>query len=284
MKRLGLGTVTAIALAIAATGSTQAADMALKAPIASIYNWTGFYLGANIGGGWGNRGVGYAANDPASAALFAPGVASGFPPSASFTSSGAVGGVQFGYNWQVSPKWVVGVETDFNGSDIKGSGATSPLLLAPLFSATADEHIRWFGTVRGRLGFVPTDRLLAYVTGGFAYGRVEHSASYINNSAIPFGIVGGAFSFTCNAAATCFTGSSNSLNTGWTAGAGFEYALLNNLTLKAEYLYVDLGSNAVTETALVRNGNAPATALSSFNAGYSRTNLNVARVGLNYRF
>lgn len=53
MKRLGLGTVTAIALAIGATGSTQAADMALKAPIASVYNWTGFYLGASIGGGWG---------------------------------------------------------------------------------------------------------------------------------------------------------------------------------------------------------------------------------------
>jgi outer membrane immunogenic protein len=284
MKRLGLGTVTAIALAIGATGSTQAADMALKAPIASVYNWTGFYLGASIGGGWGNRHVDYSANDPAAALLFAPGAASGAPPAPSFDSSGVLGGVQLGYNWQINPNWVVGVETDFSGSGIKGSGSSSPLLLAPSITATADEHIKWFGTVRGRLGFLPTDRLLTYVTGGFAYGRVEHTASYVNNSAIPFGIVGGTFSFTCNAAATCFTGSSSSVNTGWTAGTGFEYALLNNLTLKAEYLYVNLGRNSVTETARVGNINAPGSTLSSFNAGYSRASFNVARVGLNYRF
>ena len=126
--------------------------------------------------------------------------------------------------------------------------------------------------------------MLAYVTGGFAYGRVEHTASYINNSAIPFGNVAGGSSFTCNAAATCFTGSSGAVNAGWTVGTGFEYALLNNLTLKAEYMYVDLGSNSVTETALVRNGNAPGSTLSSFNANYSRASFNVARVGLNYRF
>jgi len=284
MKHLGLGTVTAVALALGAIGSAQAADMAVKAPIVSVYNWTGWYLGANIGGGWGNRSVDYSANDPASAALFAPGVASGAPPSASFNSSGVLGGVQLGYNWQVNPKWVVGVETDFNGSGIKGSGTTNPLLLAPLFAATAAENVRWFGTVRGRLGYLPTERLLAYVTGGFAYGRVDHTASYINNSIIPFGIVGGAFSFTCNVTATCFTGASSSINTGWTAGTGFEYALLDNLILKAEYMYVSMGGNSVTEAALVVNVNAPGSTLSSFNAGFGRTNFNVVRTGLNYRF
>jgi outer membrane immunogenic protein len=145
--------------------------------------------------------------------------------------------VQLGYNWQFNNNWLVGIETDFNWSGMKGAGSSSPNLLAPFITATADEQIKWFGTVRARLGYLPMDNLLAYVTGGFAYGRVEHTASYINNSAIPFGNVAGS-SFVCNTGATCFTGSSSSMATGWTAGTGFEYALWKNLTLKAEYIYM----------------------------------------------
>jgi outer membrane immunogenic protein len=72
--------------------------------------------------------------------------------------------------------------------------------------------------------------------------------------------------------------------TGWTAGAGFEYAIWKNVTFKAEYLYVSLGSDSVTETALAVDPFSPADARSSFNANFSRTNFNVARVGLNYHF
>jgi outer membrane immunogenic protein len=72
--------------------------------------------------------------------------------------------------------------------------------------------------------------------------------------------------------------------TGWTAGAGFEYAIWKNVTFKAEYLYVSLGSDSVTETALTVDPFSPADARSSFNANFSRTNFNVARVGLNYHF
>ncbi len=67
---------------------------------------------------------------------------------------------------------------------------------------------------------------------------------------------------------------------GWTLGGGLEYALWQKWTVKAEYLYVSLNGNSVTETALSSGGFLPA----SFNANFSRTNFNIVRVGLNYQF
>jgi outer membrane immunogenic protein len=282
--------------AVACVGLVDAASAADMPPKAPIYkappviamNWTGFYIGANVGGGWGSRSVDYAANDPATAVLFAPG-GGGAPPSTSFTSSGALGGLQLGYNWQLNRNWLVGLETDFDWSGLKGSGSSTGIVTGafPLgpnpFTATADEHIKWFGTVRARLGYLPADNLLAYVTGGFAYGRVERTGSYVSNSATAFGLLPvGGFGLSCAAGATCFAGSSSSVAAGWTAGGGLEYAFWKNLTLKAEYLYVSLDSKSVTETALavINPGDKP----SSFNANYNRTSFNVARVGVNYRF
>jgi outer membrane immunogenic protein len=82
------------------------------------YNWTGFYIGGNVGGGWGDRDLNLAPNDPAAAGVFAFG---GTPAPASFKFSHLLGGLQLGYNWQCSPKWLVGIETDFNWTDFKGS-------------------------------------------------------------------------------------------------------------------------------------------------------------------
>jgi outer membrane immunogenic protein len=143
------------------------------------------------------------------------------------------------------------------------------------FASTVDEHVKWFGTVRGRLGWLPWNNLLVYGTGGFAYGLVSHT-----------GGLGGSFSrqgsnadFSCpNVSIPCFAGSSGNTATGWTAGGGVEYALWRQWSLKLEYLYVSLASNGLTETALsVLN---PA----SFNTNFSHTNFNVVRVGLNYQF
>jgi outer membrane immunogenic protein len=274
------------AASILATSSLSAwaADMPVKAPIASPYNWTGFYLGANVGGGWGNRNVNFSANDPAAAAVFDPAVG-GAPPSTSFKSSGALGGLQFGYNWQFNRNWLVGMETDFDWSGVKGSGSSTGAFQGAVpFTATEDERIKWFGTVRARLGYLPMDTVLTYITGGFAYGRVDRSGSYVNNSTLAgfaSGPVGGS-GVACAATATCFSGSSSSVNTGWTVGAGFEYAILKNITLKAEYMYVSLGNKSLTETALVTGGGGVAPA--SFNVNYGNSNFNVARVGLNYRF
>jgi outer membrane immunogenic protein len=89
--------------------------------------------------------------------------------------------------------------------------------------------------------------------------------------------------FTCaGIGTTCFSGSKSSFATGWTAGAGFEYAVSKNISLKAEYMYVSLGTSALTERALALGG-GPATTLSTFNVS-GRTTFNIARLGVNYHF
>ena len=265
--------------------AAAAADLPRKAPAppvaTAVPGWTGFYIGANAGGGWGRRDVDFSANDPATTLFFDPAVFDGAPPAASLDLSGAVGGLQLGYNWQFSRRWLLGVETDFDWSGIKGSSANPGARFGTLpIAAPVDEHIKWFGTVRARLGYLPADNLLAFVTGGFAYGRVGQSGSYVNNST-GASIIAPGFNFSCSTGTTCFAGSSDGTATGWTVGGGLEYAIWRHLTLKAEYLYVSLGSQSVTETALAFN---PRTAPASFDANFGRTAFNVARVGLNYRF
>ena len=272
MRRFQCAALAAVSV-IGFASVASAADLPVKAPAykapiaAPVYNWTGFYIGGNVGGGWGTTNIGYVANDPMSAVFFSGG---GTPNVSSVKTSGALGGVQLGYNWQFAPTWVAGLEADFDWSGIKGSGTGNFIFATLPFSATADERVKWFGTVRARLGYLPANNLLAYVTGGFAYGQVDHSAAYINNSAstVTVGVM------TCPANSTCLAGSSSTTAGGWTVGGGFEYAIVPKWTVKAEYLYVSLAGSAVTET----QPNA------SINANFGRTNFNVARVGVNYRF
>ncbi len=88
-------------------------------------------------GGWGDRDVSYSPNDPLMVFLFTPGEG-GAPPPASFRSSGVLGGVQAGYNWQFNPSWLVGIETDFDWSNVKGSASSVGVIetVAP-YTATA---------------------------------------------------------------------------------------------------------------------------------------------------
>ena len=114
-----------------------------------------------------------------------------------------------------------------------------------------DERLKWFGTVRGRLGYLPFDNLLTFITGGFAYGRVERTVTMISAGPNGFGedTTGGP-GFNCLiVGAPCFAGTSSNTNTGWTIGGGLEYALWGNLTIKAEYLYVSLAGQSVTTAA-----------------------------------
>jgi len=276
-------TILAAAIsAIVITHVASAADMPVKAPpvpVPPAISWTGFYVGANVGGGWGNHDVSYGLNDPLMTAI----IPAGIPPS-SFNTSGAIGGLQLGYNWQFNRNWLLGFETDFNWSNIKGSGSSPAVLTvgtALPFTANAEEKIKWFGTVRARLGYLPTDNLLVYATGGFAYGRVEHSSNLFNNSALAFGTAVPPFGVTCFAGTACWAGSSNDNATGWTVGGGIEYAIWQRWTVKAEYLYVSLSQSPVIASAVVVGGGLLP---SSITANFDRTNFNVARVGVNYRF
>jgi len=279
MKKLGIAAIAAL-MGLPAF----AADMPYKAPPPPpppLCIWCGFYVGVNAAYGWGNRSVAFTPNDPLSTILF--NTLNGAPPPLSFGTSGGAGGLQLGYNWQVDRSWVLGVEADIDASNVKGSGSsTSVNTFGIPFSETLNERITSFGTVRGRLGYLPTDNLLVYLTGGFAYGRVENTGSYVPSGG--FNAVDNAdkLSYVCTAGSPCFAGSSTKGGSGLTLGGGLEYALVRNVSLKAEYLYVNLGSRSVTQTAVVVIPAFPGPA--SFNSNFSQTTLNVVRVGVNYHF
>jgi len=127
-----------------------------KAPalVAPVFSWTGFYLGVNLGYGWGSGDGTIAVGG------FGSGPVSG-------DGHGILGGGQIGYNWQTGPV-VFGVEADFQGSGSKGTVTAT----APGWAMVATEKTPWFGTIRGRLGYA-FDRTMLYVTGGGLYGNAE---------------------------------------------------------------------------------------------------------------
>lgn len=292
MKKL----LIAAAVALAGVTSAQAADLTArpytKAPVIvdPAYNWSGFYIGVNVGYGWGRETADFAPGDPLTSFNFSfngP-VAGGTPPGpASVNPKGGFGGVQAGYNWQID-KFVVGVEADFDGADIRGRGVSSflhlPVILAnPAANVFANQHVKWFGTVRGRIGFTPLDKLLLYATGGFAYAGVDQDASITLANAGNFS--GFGFGFRCTAGETCLQGSSSRTATGGTVGAGAEYALSQNITIKAEYLFMSLNGASTPAKALVVGGGVVNTNLpATVTVNYGRLDLNTVRVALNYKF
>ncbi len=246
-------------LAALCSSAVLAADLPVAPPPPPFipYSWTGIYVGVNLGLGGDRFQYPFSVSVPA-IATFASG-------NASITSSGIIGGGQIGYNWQFANNVVLGFETDFDGAAIRGK-ATANLNGAALGGAIpfgaaiqAGSRINYIGTVRGRLGYA-WDRFLVYGTGGFAYGQVN---SAISASAA---IAGGA---------AAFTTSENSSRTGFAVGGGFEYAITNNLTVKTEYLYVNLGTNNIVNTSLF--------GVVGLNVN-QKTQANIARAGINYKF
>ncbi len=205
-------------LALLMFGSTaHAADMArpmpyVPAPMIVSPSWTGFYLGVNVGGGFGEDRVGFGF-------VGAPGLAT-----AKNAFGGAVGGGQLGYNYQFG-SLVTGLETDIQATSLK-STLTAPALAG--VSASYSQSVPWFGTVRARLGYAQ-DTWMIYATGGYAYAGVETNAAA-----------------TAGAAAASFN--ADDLKSGWTAGAGIEVGLTRSWSVKGEYLYVDLGAAQTTWT------------------------------------
>jgi outer membrane immunogenic protein len=246
--------VTCVALS-ALAAPAFAADMATKAPVAPPYipppapMWTGWYIGANIGGSFGT------ANESATFA--------GVPVGTSSPRlDGVLGGAQLGYNWQANA-WVFGLEADIQGTSEDGSNSASRTVLIPgiaLIPATGtlnySEKLPWFGTVRGRLGVLANPNWLLYATGGLAYGEVDTNTTF-------------------TLGATSLGNNFDTTRVGWTIGGGVEAWLSRNWTAKVEYLYVDLGSFSNTYTGL---GVFTPVTLST------HVTDNIVRAGLNYHF
>jgi outer membrane immunogenic protein len=265
--------VVAVLAGLVGATSAFAADLPartyIKAPIMVDrgYNWTGFYVGGNIGYSWGRSSDTSSLTNGAGTTLFtSPGGSN---------LDGVVGGGQLGYNWQVQ-NWVWGFEADIQGTGERGTrnftcptGICTPGTIPPGFfalvflipgaavPASIDQKIDWFGTVRARAGILVDPKVLLYATGGLAYGGVNTSET-----------IGGALFSTTDT------------RVGYTVGAGIEGALGGNWTAKLEYLYVDLG----------RTSGSFATTIGALGAGMltssysSHVTDNVLRVGLNYKF
>lgn len=197
--------------------------------------------------------------------------------------NGFSGGLYAGYNWQLSPRWLIGIEADVNATGIKDTGSTTFTLVAPQTATiSARQELPWFATVRGRIGFLPTESVLLFgSTAGFAFGQVKEEATYAMNLPAFISSSGGGTFVCTGGGAVCFDGSSSRTVGDAAFGAGAEFLISPQLRLKAEYLYVSLGSdNAVDVVALNGGGSAPA----GFNANYRRVTFSTERLGLSYRF
>jgi outer membrane immunogenic protein len=263
MKRLLIGISAAASLF--ATGAL-AADMAVKQPVYTkapvyvepVFNWTGFYVGGNLGYSWGRSSDTSTATNGAGTTLVTATGRSNL--------DGIVGGGQIGYNWQMA-NWVWGLEADIQGTDEKGSRSficpavtcLPPAALAlPDVNATLSQKIDWFGTVRGRAGILAAPQVLLYATGGLAYGEIKTGETV--------GLLN--------------TFSTSTTNVGWTVGAGVEGVIGGGWTAKLEYLYVDLGHvSGSFVTTLNALGNTPLSV--NYN---SHITDNIVRAGVNYHF
>jgi outer membrane immunogenic protein len=222
-------------------------------------NWTGWYGGVNTGYGSGTSNDASNDNCAESGSGFCTiYVAAGGHPPVSLKAKGFIGGGQVGYNWQGS-KLIWGLEADLQGSGIKASATETTAPPGFITGTTTLEHeLRWFGTVRGRLGF-PASNWLFYGTGGLIYGRVSSSLTF--SQALSTG-----------------NGSSSTTRTGWTLGAGMEIGLGARWTTKLEYHYFDLGRDSVTAVSATPGFVGDAITVSQEMAGH------ILRAGLNYRF
>jgi outer membrane immunogenic protein len=284
------------AAAIAADMSLPPRPYAPYAPAyyhsAVVYEWTGFYIGLSAGGGFGLGGinnnvtsafcnivfVGQGCDPGQASSAAAAAVPGGFDKT---HPSGFIGGGQIGYNYQMG--WFVwGVEADFSGADISGSNSKTATAIVfdnattivDTIAGTANQKLDWLGTLRGRVGFVPFTPLLVYATGGLAYGHVSTDTT-LSQTVTVTGVP------VCPCSATS-TASTSSTQFGWTVGGGAEWMFAPHWSLKAEFLYYDLGHVSADMTLTELSGGVPFTTIGIT----SRVNFNgdIARGGINYRF
>jgi outer membrane immunogenic protein len=233
----------------------MAADMApyYKGPApVPVFNWTGFYFGGDLGGAFSSDNATWTPIGP------------GFPavPLAGGTGgSSFAGGFLAGYNFQIANSWVVGIEGDWTG--MRAGGAFNQNWPIPGSTTSMSSEVEWALSLRGRLGYLIWPNLLAYGTGGAAWGNVQYGASAVDTFA------GYAAGF-----------SSTNMSSGWVAGGGLEWAPFSGfgLLFRVEYLYYDF-SSAQNVTAAA-NGFA----VNPSGFSWSDTIVSVARFAMSYKF
>jgi len=293
MKRIVL-TAAFVALGLA---SAFAADLPsrtyAKAPAAAApaYNWSGWYGGLNAGwvGGSGRVSNDASIVSTSTAPVNAEAMVLGATNTAG-TSSGFIGGGQFGYNYQFSHLFVAGFEADIQGLSgaHKRSSSAIPLLddreregagiASVVTNSTTTRDLSYLGTLRARIGVLAVPSFLLYATGGLAYGGVKSDttiAQSVTNTDRP-------------PPSTLTSGSFSGTRVGYVVGGGGEWMLSSNWSAKLEYLHYDLGSATYATGGLANNleqaslqGSGTAAVATSSKV---RFNDNIVRVGVNYHF
>lgn len=252
----------AMIVSVAAASPVLAADLPsagpppAKAPVAFApppppFTWTGIYVGGNIGWGWTSVTLTDVGPDfpgpgvPAATQVFPLGTQN------SISQNGFLGGAQLGFNYQIS-QFVVGLEGDFDYTAIKNNQS------AGVFGG-ANYTDPWTATFDARFG-VALNRALLYGKAGGAWMQEKYNVtSGIDSSAMT-----GTFS-----------------RWGWTVGAGLEYAILDNLTAKVEYDFMDFGSQ---NQALTPNATDLVTGNVTGDTNKSQLTASVVKVGVNFLF
>lgn len=271
-----IGLAGAVALVVGSLGTASAADMAVKAlPMAAPvpYTWTGWYVGLNAGGAWNDTRDDVSPSGCFLTGACDPAFATDNPlrsDSVRLRGAGFTGGGQAGYNWQ-RDRWVFGIEGDINYTGINDGSSINRPLAPPLvanFIHSETDKMDWFGTLRGRVGVTATPSFLLYVTGGLAFGEVRSASTT-------------AFVFTGDT----YAGTLDQTRFGWTVGGGGEWMIAPKWSIKAEYLFVDLGHTSYTQVCT-----APGVCTSppQVSAASYQTDLHVhehiARIGVDYHF
>jgi len=230
--------------------------LASGAAFAQPYNWTGFYIGLNAGSASTRieHGLSIPAIDDDPFRRFVSNARDG-----SFT-----GGFLAGYNWQFVPNWLIGVEGDINHLRASHGSGFAFLNSSEDVVGRQNTSLRWFTTVRGRLGYIWANTLV-YATGGWAFGAVRSNVD--------------ASRFFGGVDAT-FAGSYSKTHTGWTVGGGVEHAFTNWVRLRIEYIHFDLGS---FNYLVHRVSGTPSTSVPNTWSADGKVSGNIVRVAVTLR-
>ena len=273
MKRILIAAGIAAATSVGAHAADLAARPYTKATpvVAAVYDWTGFYVGGNVGYGWGeNTDPGLSLVNPGNVGAITTYLTTGFPGVSSgnqfpnLRPDGVLGGLQIGYDRQFGT-WVLGAVADIQAADFEDSRTVFTSFAATQADATErlSAKITWFGTVRAKAGVAMGD-WLAYGTGGLAYGNADSS---IGLACTP----GGA-----GCTNVAFAGNRSEVRVGWSAGAGISKMFAGNWNVGVEYLHIDLGRSSVTGI----DGGFPTTTITQS----QRFVEDMVRLTVNYKF
>jgi outer membrane immunogenic protein len=265
MRKLLPGSAAIIVLglcipAMAADLDVGAPTYKAARPVMRTYDWTGFYVGGNVGGHWGSDKI-TTTTDPGGGFGAAGAAAIDATSPVTLHPNGFIGGLQAGYNLEGSGGvWGIEVDANWLGGSAARSLANIPVI-SPLDVMTNTTQATFLSTFRLRWGTAAlSDRSLLFVTAGFALETLKttDTMGHFGNTVIT-------------------STSNSSLEPGFTAGGGFEYAFTDNISAKVEYLFVGVKHIDATIPSSVA-GNPDSVMVTH---DYSD---NIARFGLNYKF